>query len=56
MRQVRARLPHRRGAVFSYPFTVDHVSKWDYFHPNMDGQRVLAEQTFERGFTWADPR
>ncbi|WP_043635832.1 GDSL-type esterase/lipase family protein [Nonomuraea candida] len=45
-----------RGAVFSYPFTLDHVSKWDYFHPNTAGQRVLAERTYERGFTWIDPR
>lgn len=44
------------GAVFSFPFTLDHVSKWDYFHPNTDGQQVLAERTFERGFNWIDPR
>ena len=44
------------GAVFSFPFTLDHVSKWDYFHPNADGQRVLAEQTFNHGFDWIDPR
>ncbi|TYB66804.1 SGNH/GDSL hydrolase family protein [Nonomuraea sp. PA05] len=44
------------GAVFSYPFTLDHVSKWDYFHPNTSGQRVLAERTYARGFTWLDPR
>ncbi|MFC4010518.1 SGNH/GDSL hydrolase family protein [Nonomuraea purpurea] len=45
-----------KGAVFSYEFTLDHVSKWDYFHPNADGQHVLAEQTFRRGFSWLDPR
>jgi lysophospholipase L1-like esterase len=33
------------GAVFSYPFTLAHVSKWDYFHPNAEGQRVIAERT-----------
>ncbi|MEV5892595.1 GDSL-type esterase/lipase family protein [Nonomuraea fuscirosea] len=44
------------GAVFAYPFTLDQVSKWDYFHPNTAGQRVLAEQTFRRGFDWIDPR
>ncbi|UBU09171.1 SGNH/GDSL hydrolase family protein [Nonomuraea gerenzanensis] len=44
------------GAVFSYPFTLDHVSKWDYFHPNTAGQRVLAERTYARGFSWIDPR
>ncbi|SDG73518.1 Lysophospholipase L1 [Sinosporangium album] len=40
------------GAVFAYPFTLQHVSKWDYFHPNAEGQRVLAELTFKAGFEW----
>ncbi len=44
------------GAVFAYPFTLDQVSRWDYFHPNESGQRVLAERTFRNGFPWADPR
>ncbi|WP_188193726.1 GDSL-type esterase/lipase family protein [Nonomuraea sp. SYSU D8015] len=44
------------GAVFSYDFTLDHISKWDYFHPSVAGQRVLAEQTFKNGFDWIDPR
>ncbi|TDE58458.1 SGNH/GDSL hydrolase family protein [Nonomuraea mesophila] len=44
------------GAVFSFPFTLDHVSKWDYFHPSTAGQRVLAEQTYAHGFDWLDPR
>ncbi|MEQ4717047.1 GDSL-type esterase/lipase family protein [Nonomuraea sp. B19D2] len=44
------------GAVFSYRFTFDHLSRWDYFHPNTDGQRILAQLTFEHGFTWLDPR
>ncbi|TMR08524.1 SGNH/GDSL hydrolase family protein [Nonomuraea turkmeniaca] len=44
------------GAVFSYAFTLDHVSKWDYFHPSAAGQRVLAELTFKNGFDWLDPR
>jgi lysophospholipase L1-like esterase len=42
------------GAVFSYPFTLDHISKWDFFHPNADGQRALAQATFKLGFPW-DP-
>lgn len=42
------------GAVFSFPFTLDHISKWDFFHPNAEGQRVLARETFARGFDWAD--
>jgi lysophospholipase L1-like esterase len=41
------------GAVFSYPFTLDHVSKWDFFHPNADGQRALALATFTTGFPFA---
>lgn len=40
------------GAVFSYPFTLDHVSKWDFFHPNADGQRALAQATFGNGFSF----
>ncbi|MBB6348274.1 SGNH/GDSL hydrolase family protein [Nonomuraea muscovyensis] len=44
------------GAVFRYRFTLDHISGWDYFHPNADGQRALAELTFPRGFDWADTR
>ncbi|SDK63516.1 Lysophospholipase L1 [Nonomuraea jiangxiensis] len=44
------------GAVFSYPFTLRHVSRWDYFHPNVAGQRIIAEETFTRGFEWFDPR
>ncbi|MGI5271447.1 GDSL-type esterase/lipase family protein [Nonomuraea sp. CA-218870] len=45
-----------RGAVFDYRFTLDQVSRWDYFHPNVAGQQALAELTFGNGFTWADPR
>ncbi|MEV1177544.1 SGNH/GDSL hydrolase family protein [Nonomuraea sp. NPDC049784] len=44
------------GAVFSFAFTLDHLSGWDYFHPNTNGQRILAKLTFEHGFTWIDPR
>ncbi|WP_214410351.1 SGNH/GDSL hydrolase family protein [Sphaerisporangium fuscum] len=40
------------GAVFSYPFTLDHISKWDFFHPNAEGQRALAQTTFKAGFPW----
>jgi lysophospholipase L1-like esterase len=38
------------GAVFSYPFTLRHVSGWDYFHPNAEGQKALAQATFDAGF------
>lgn len=30
------------NAVFNYPFTLDQVSGWDYFHPNASGQAILA--------------
>ncbi|WP_433518559.1 SGNH/GDSL hydrolase family protein [Nonomuraea sp. CA-143628] len=42
------------GAVFAYPFTLDYISKWDYFHPNAQGQRALAQLTFKSGFEWID--
>ena len=38
------------GAVFSYPFTLDDISKWDFFHPNAEGQRALARATVAVGF------
>jgi lysophospholipase L1-like esterase len=34
------------NAVFDYPFTRDHVSRLDYFHPDLDGQAVLARITW----------
>jgi lysophospholipase L1-like esterase len=34
------------GAVFGYPFELSHMSRWDYFHPNSAGQRLLAEVTY----------
>jgi lysophospholipase L1-like esterase len=40
------------GAVFGYPFVLSQVSGWDYFHPNTSGQAVLAEVTWNAGFTW----
>ncbi|MFI1091049.1 SGNH/GDSL hydrolase family protein [Streptomyces sp. NPDC020917] len=30
------------GAVFRYPFGTGQLSKWDWFHPNQDGQAELA--------------
>lgn len=41
------------NAVFSYPFELAHLSTWDYFHPDTDGQNVLAEETWKVGFDWA---
>jgi lysophospholipase L1-like esterase len=40
------------NAVFSYPFTLSHVSQWDYFHPNTAGQAVLAQVTYNAGYGW----
>ncbi|HEY1177886.1 MAG TPA: SGNH/GDSL hydrolase family protein [Phytomonospora sp.] len=39
--------------VFNTEFGADEVSRWDYFHPNAEGQRRLAEVTFASAF---DPR
>jgi Fe-S cluster biosynthesis and repair protein YggX len=40
------------NAVFNTPFTLGQVSRWDYFHPNASGQRVLAEISYQAGFDW----
>lgn len=40
------------NAVFNYPFTLGHLSGWDYFHPNSSGQRVLADVSYAAGFNW----
>ena len=36
-------------AVFEYPFQPRHVSTRDYFPPSLEGQRVLAEVTWNAG-------
>lgn len=41
------------GVVFNTEFTAAEVSGWDYFHPNAEGQRHLADATFPLAF---DPR
>jgi lysophospholipase L1-like esterase len=38
------------NAVFSYPFQLSEVSRWDYFHPNGSGQAALARLTYRSGF------
>ena len=38
------------GTVFGYPFTLNQLSSWDYFHPNTAGQQVLAAETWKAGF------
>jgi lysophospholipase L1-like esterase len=40
------------NVVFQFPFTLDQVSGWDYFHPNTTGQRMLAAVTYQAGFGW----
>jgi lysophospholipase L1-like esterase len=37
------------NAVFDYPFERRHVSTRDYFHPSLEGQRALAEVTWNAG-------
>jgi GDSL-like Lipase/Acylhydrolase family len=37
------------NVVFDYPFQPRHVSTRDYFHPSLEGQRVLAEVTWNAG-------
>ncbi|MBG0832621.1 SGNH/GDSL hydrolase family protein [Planomonospora sp. ID67723] len=34
------------GVVFGYPFELSHLSRWDYFHPSVSGQNLLAEMTY----------
>jgi lysophospholipase L1-like esterase len=40
------------GAVFGFRFELSHISGWDYFHPDTDGQTVLARVSATAGFTW----
>ncbi|MGW4463598.1 SGNH/GDSL hydrolase family protein [Micromonospora sp. NPDC004704] len=40
------------NAVFNYPFALNQLSSWDYFHPNATGQQVLANVTYAAGFGW----
>lgn len=37
------------NAVFDYRFVLSQVSVWDYFHPDIDGQKVAAEITWNAG-------
>ncbi|MBC6466007.1 GDSL-type esterase/lipase family protein [Actinomadura alba] len=39
-----------RNAVFDYRFSLSEVSRWDFFHPNGNGQAALARLTFHAGF------
>ncbi|MBB5966971.1 GDSL-type esterase/lipase family protein [Planomonospora venezuelensis] len=40
------------NALFDYRFTLEHVSGWDYFHPNAAGQRLIARETFAAVDDW----
>ncbi len=37
-------------AVFRTTFTRSQLSKWDFFHPSVEGQRLLAYITWQTGF------
>jgi lysophospholipase L1-like esterase len=37
------------NVVFDYPFEPRHVSTRDYFHPSLEGQRALADVTWDAG-------
>lgn len=36
------------GAVHDHRFTADALSRWDWFHPSLEGQSALAELAHER--------
>ena len=38
------------NAGFNFQFTLSHMSTWDYFHPNTEGQKVVADVTYRN--TW----
>jgi lysophospholipase L1-like esterase len=40
------------NATFNYPFTLSQINRWDYFHPNTDGQQILASVSYSAGFNW----
>jgi len=40
------------NAAFEYPFALNQLSTWDYFHPNATGQRILAQLSYQAGFNW----
>lgn len=43
------------GDVFAFGFTGEQLSRWDWFHPNRNGQERLAEIAY-RNVTAAEPR
>ncbi len=45
-----ARCKFDGNAVFNYPFTAEHVSTLDFFHPSRQGQKALAEISWRNGY------
>ncbi len=45
-----ARCKFDGNAVFDFPFTPEHVSRLDYFHPSRRGQQTLAEVSWKSGY------
>ena len=41
------------NAVFNYRFERKHVTKLDFFHPNLSGQRILASISWSKSW-WPD--
>ncbi|ADD42329.1 SGNH/GDSL hydrolase family protein [Stackebrandtia nassauensis] len=35
------------GLVHNYPFTLEQMSKWDYFHLNAAGQAAISQATYQ---------
>jgi lysophospholipase L1-like esterase len=40
------------NATFGYPFLLSQISAWDYFHPNAEGQKALADVSYRNGYNW----
>ncbi|MGI9170116.1 MAG: SGNH/GDSL hydrolase family protein [Caulobacteraceae bacterium] len=38
--------------VFNHPFSLSDIGTLDYFHPSIQGQKVLAGVTWRAGFNW----
>jgi hypothetical protein len=45
-----SRCLHDGGAVHEVRFSLDMINRVDWFHPDTDGQRKLAEVTYPRRF------
>jgi lysophospholipase L1-like esterase len=40
------------GSVHEVRYSLDLVNHFDYFHPNAEGQRTIADVTYPTRFTW----